>query len=145
MLRLPLVAASILTLAAAMASPPPAAAADLVTAYRSYGGACAYPGVLSRIESKFRYQVTHVPHLRDVDILEFHSIRERRYLPKTERWPIERLYCSATATLSDGSHRSVWYLIEYGMGFASIGDKVEFCVSGFDRWHVYDGSCRVLR
>ena len=28
--------------------------------------------------------------------------------------------------------------------FASIGDNVEFCVSGFDRWMVYNGRCRVL-
>ena len=35
--------------------------------------------------------------------------------------------------------------IEEGMGFASIGDNVEFCVSGFDRWMVYNGRCRVLR
>ena len=31
------------------------------------------------------------------------------------------------------------------MGFASIGDGVEFCVSGFDRWNVYNSGCRVLR
>ena len=31
------------------------------------------------------------------------------------------------------------------MGFASIGDNVEFCVAGFDRWMVYNGRCRVLR
>ena len=47
--------------------------------------------------------------------------------------------------LSDGRKRSLWYLIEYGMGLASIGDNVEFCVSGFDRWLVYNGGCRVLR
>jgi hypothetical protein len=31
------------------------------------------------------------------------------------------------------------------MGFAGMGDNVEFCVSGFDRWYVYNGRCRVLR
>ena len=31
------------------------------------------------------------------------------------------------------------------MGFVGIGDNVEFCVSGFDRWMVYNGRCRVLR
>jgi capsid protein len=46
---------------------------------------------------------------------------------------------------SDGADRDIWYLIEEGMGFASIGDNVEFCVSGFDRWYVYNGRCRVLR
>ena len=57
---------------------------------------------------------------------------------------------------SDSSSRNVWYLIEEGMGFATLaagfvlanethGSNVEFCVSGFDRWFVYNGSCRVLR
>ncbi len=32
------------------------------------------------------------------------------------------------------------------MGFAGIfGDSVEFCLSGLDRWNVYDSYCRVLR
>ena len=41
--------------------------------------------------------------------------------------------------------REVWYLIEGHMGFVGIGENVEFCVSGFDRWYVYNGRCRVLR
>jgi hypothetical protein len=36
-------------------------------------------------------------------------------------------------------------LIEGRMGFAGIGENVEFCVSGFDRWLVYNGRCRVLQ
>ena len=50
-----------------------------------------------------------------------------------------------TVILSDGDARDIWYLIEEGQGYASIGDNVEFCVSGFDRWYVYNGRCRVLR
>ena len=50
------------------------------------------------------------------------------------------------AAMSDGHTRTVWYLVEYDMGFAGIfGDSVEFCVSGLDRWDVYDSYCRVLR
>jgi hypothetical protein len=36
-------------------------------------------------------------------------------------------------------------VVERGMGLASVGDNVEFCVSGFDRWNVYDNGCRILR
>jgi len=66
-------------------------------------------------------------------------------LPAQEDRPNYFTLCGATVTLSDGRDRSVWYLIEEGQGFASIGNNVEFCVAGFDRWLVYNGRCRVLR
>ncbi len=31
------------------------------------------------------------------------------------------------------------------MGYAGVGNNVEFCVTGFDRWYVYSGRCRILR
>jgi capsid protein len=114
--------------------------------HRSEALACDNQGILNRIVSKFRHQVKHVPNLPDVDIVEFRRVHEHRNYVATEEWPIPRRYCGATAQLSDGRAREVWYLIEGGMGFATLhGDNVEFCVSGFDRWHVYNGRCRVLR
>ncbi len=107
--------------------------------------ACGDEHVLRRIVRRFRYQVRHVPHLPDVEIESFSRVHQHRYLAKRKGRPIARRYCHATVSLSDGRHRKVWYLIEGKMGFASIGDGVEFCVSGFDRWMVYNGSCRVLR
>lgn len=121
-----------------------AKAADFVRDYAD-PGICAEGRFLNAIERRFRHQVTNVPNLPDVDILEFYQIYEKKYLPETNRWPIARRYCGATVRLSDGRDRPIWYLIEEGMGFASIGDNVEFCVSGFDRWYVYNGGCRVLR
>jgi hypothetical protein len=106
---------------------------------------CDDGAILARIVSKFRHQVTYVPNLPDVDIVHFGRIHERRYIPYGEWRPIARRYCAATAHLSDGRKRKVWYLIEDRMGFAGVGDGVDFCVSGFDRWHVYNGHCRVLR
>ena len=106
---------------------------------------CEDPGILRKITSRFRHQVKNVPHLPDVAILEYRTIHEHRYLPYNDQFRIARRYCGATVALSDGDHRSIWYLIEDGMGFAGIGDNVEFCVSGFDRWLVYNGGCRVLR
>ncbi|WP_309084831.1 hypothetical protein [Chelativorans sp.] len=121
-------------------------AADLFV----YGGGgddpiCAHQSVRGMIQSRFRHQVTHVPQLPDVDIVDFYNARLTRYEPATQNSPIERRYCYATARLSDGQDRPIWYLIEYGQGFASIGDNVEFCVLGFDRWNVYNAACRVLR
>jgi len=106
---------------------------------------CGNTEILARIQSKFRHQVTHVPHLPDVDIVEFRKIHQHRYIPFGEQRPIARRYCGATAELSDGKRRTIWYLIEDRMGFAGVGDGVEFCVSGFDRWFVYNGRCRVVR
>ncbi len=108
-------------------------------------GICGNASVLNRITSRFSYQVRHVPNLPQVAITDFQRIHEHRYLPADENHPIGRRYCGATVVLSDGAGRDIWYLIEEGMGFASIGDNVEFCVSGFDRWYVYNGRCRVLR
>ena len=136
-------------LAAAMAAAlwaSAAGAADLLSGGSySYGGECAQPRHLSRITNRFAYQVRHVPDLPLVSITEFRDIHERRYLPEDEDHQISRRYCAGTVLLSDGHSRDIWYLIEGRMGFVGIGDNVEFCVSGFDRWYVYNGRCRVLR
>lgn len=109
---------------------------------------CARAEILSSISSRFDHQVRHVPHLPQVGIEGFHRIHQHRYVPAGKRnaTDISRRYCMATAALSDGRHRSVWYMIEYGMGFAgAFGDGVQFCVAGFDRWKVYNAGCRVVR
>ncbi len=139
------VLAALLGLAAAAGATPSVQAADLGVYVEGYSGVCSENWVLGKITSRFRHQVTHVPNLPNVAITDFHNIRERRYLPAREDRPIGRTYCGATAILSDGDARDIWYLIEEGQGFASIGDNVEFCVSGFDRWLVYNGRCRILR
>jgi hypothetical protein len=145
--------------AAAMAYAAPASAADQIYEGEYVDGAaiCAAPSVLTRIKKNFRYQVTHVPHLPDVEITDFRRIHQHRYIPSDglDR-PIARRYCGATVELSDGDRRDIWYLIEERMGFATLldgighadavrGSNVEFCVAGFDRWNVYNGACRVLR
>ncbi len=122
-------------------SAAPALAFDFIGSNR----VCDDQAVLHSISKRFGYQVRHVPHLPDVDIVDFNRIHQHRFIPATERIRTSQRFCMATATLSDGRRRSVWYVIESGMGFASIGDGVQFCVSGFDRWFVYDGSCRILR
>lgn len=137
-----------LAAATAPLSAPVVRAADLPAHVDDWngGGPCAEPWVLSRITDRFSYQVHHVPHLPDVAITDFRRIHQNRYLPAMgEERPIGRRYCGATVSLSDGRERSIWYMIEQGQGFASIGDNVEFCVAGFDRWLVYNGHCRVLR
>jgi len=123
-----------------------ASAADMVMVNYSDPGICAQPAVLNRITNRFSYQVRHVPNLPQVSIVDYYGIGESRHLPRIKDVrPIDRRYCFAKAQLSDGRTRDVWYLIEKPLGFAGIGSNVEFCVSGFDRWHVYGGRCRTVR
>jgi capsid protein len=124
----------------------PVQAADMQAgAYVYDPGVCGDQRLLGTITHRFRHQVRNVPNLPQVDILEFREIHEVRYLPAMEDRPIGRRYCAGRTVLSSGDTRSIWYMVEEGQGFASIGDNVEFCVAGFDRWHVYNGHCRVLR
>lgn len=123
----------------------PSQAADVVGIYGTEDPICAHQNVRAVIAHRFRHQVTHVPNLPDVGIVDLYGARPTRYEPATLDSPIERRYCAATARLSDGQDRAIWYLVEYGQGFAGIGDNVEFCVLGFDRWNVYNAACRVLR
>ncbi len=139
------VLAALIGLASAIGATPSVRAADLGGVYTDDSGVCAERWVLGKITHRFAHQVRHVPNLPLVAITDFQNIRETRYLPEQEDRPIGRTYCSADVILSDGNARDIWYLIEEGQGFASIGDNVEFCVSGFDRWYVYNGRCRVLR
>lgn len=150
MSRIAKLLATIAVSAAATTPLSTAQAADMLGTYpeASYGAddpICGHSSVRSTIANRFRHQVTHVPHLPNVDIVSFHDARVTRYEPSTPDSPIERRYCSASVSLSDGYTRQVWYVIEYGQGFASIGDNVEFCVSGFDRWNVYNSKCSTLR
>lgn len=137
--------------AALMAAPVSLAqAADLIApgAYTAVPDSdCAAPRRLASIERDFSLQAREVHHNPDLKIVAISDIRENRYLPiQQDILSVERLYCQGSAALSDGRTRTIWYLIEYGEGFAgAFGDNVEFCVSGFDRWNVYDGHCRVLR
>jgi len=110
-----------------------------------FQGPCAEQRYLARITRGFGHQVRNVPNLPDVAITDFRDIHENRYIPDDPDNPMARRYCGATVVLSDGNSRDLWYLIESRMGFAGMGDNVEFCVSGFDRWYVYNGRCRILR
>lgn len=123
----------------------PAMAADPMAGFYVDPGICAEDRYLNRISRGFDHQVRNVPNLPLVDIVHFDRIRENRFLPQLPDRPIERRYCQAVVTLSDGNLRDVWYMIENRAAFAGTGQSVEFCVSGFDRWNVYGGRCRVLR
>lgn len=120
-------------------------AADLGAQFGGNDELCGKPSYLNRISARFDYQVRHVPNLPQVSILDFRNVRETRYMPEGPDWPVARRYCTADVVLSDGNTRDLWFLVEGRMGFVGLGENVEFCVAGFDRWFVYNGRCRVLR
>lgn len=111
-------------------------------------GACHDEGALNAIIKRFDIQARHVHHDESLAITDIVNVRENRFDPATDDLgdSIDRRYCIGNAIFADGQNRTVWYLIEYEEGFAGhFRDNVEFCISGLDRWNVYDNSCRVLR
>ncbi|MCP1197956.1 hypothetical protein NIM86_00860 [Notoacmeibacter sp. MSK16QG-6] len=120
-------------------------AADMLGVYEENQD-CAEERVLKKVSKQIDYQGRHVPGVPQVDILDYYAIHQNDFIPEAHKRPIARRYCQASAALSNGETRTVWYLIEYEQGFAGVvGDNVEACMQGFDEWNVYDEACRVVR
>jgi hypothetical protein len=100
--------------------------------------------MLASIEKRFSHADRHLLK-RGLAITAIAKVHQHRFQEKTERSPIARRYCGATAHMNDGRKRTLFYLIEDGMGFAGYGDHVEFCVNGLDPLRAYGGHCRVIR
>ena len=54
-------------------------------------------------------------------------------------------FCTATAMISDGMPRPVYFSIIEDGGFASFGIGVEFCVVGLDRNWAFNPACKAAR
>jgi hypothetical protein len=123
----------------------PAQAADYFAIEPAYGtSVCNEHRVLTRIVDRFAYKdATFLK--RGLAIQDFSAIRLTRYEPKDEKRLIERHYCQAHANMNDNQSRTIWFLIETDMGFASIGDGVEFCVAGLDPLRAYGANCQSLQ
>ncbi|MDR0252119.1 MAG: phage portal protein [Brucellaceae bacterium] len=106
---------------------------------------CQEQSVINSAVAQFDRLVRGVPAMPAVRINAVSHVSTTRFDPKTYPSGIERHYCRATAVLSNGENRNIWYMVEQRQGFASMGRNVESCVDGFDKWFVYDGRCRVLR
>lgn len=55
-----------------------------------------------------------------------------------------RRFCRATASLSDGRQRAVYYMISYD-GWPPMSSGLEFCVTGYDYFRAYAPGCGQLR
>jgi hypothetical protein len=54
---------------------------------------------------------------------------------------VPRRYCVARARFNDGRAREVKYNLIEGGGFVGIGEGIQWCVVGLDRYHVYSPAC----
>lgn len=137
-------AVAALALALVIAVPATAAPVDALLAGRPSADpvlavpACDAVEVLSTIQGRFASAELTPAGLA---IAGIDKTRQSRFVVNQPS-PVARRYCQARTLLTDGKHRTVYYLIERNAGFAGYGWNVEFCVAGHDRWHVYDGRCR---
>ncbi len=126
----------------------PASAADFVRPAPAHAQAassvCSDSSVLGVIDHNFDYRDAHYLHA-GLDITDFHGAHEIYYRPSDATHLVGRTYCEATVVMNDNRRRPVWYLIESTMGFAGIGDNVEYCVAGLDPWHVHGSYCASVR
>lgn len=114
-------------------------------AYAASGGPCNEPYVLLTIQRDFAKYAADYPGI-DATIRRMGHGKLMRSEPKGEALSsVERHYCHARASLSDGERRDVWFLVERNMSFAGLGTHVEFCVAGLDPWRIYGADCRSLR
>jgi hypothetical protein len=105
--------------------------------------ACADARMLARITKRFAwaerntwqrgYQIAAIEHPR------------LRYTVFSGPSMIRHRHCRASALMTNGVRRTVFYTVSAGMGFASIGHGVDFCLAGLDPWRVHGAACRSLR
>lgn len=105
---------------------------------------CDAPQVLNYIQQRFVWTDTHLLK-RGLAINSITKAHRNRVSHGDQYWSIPRLYCHGTAHMNDGRKRTIWWLIEGGMGFASLRDNLEFCISGLDPLKVHGAWCRSVR
>jgi hypothetical protein len=125
-----------------------AAAADLPAPVLVHGPIaidlpCSSANVLGRIMDRFAWAERSTWH-RGFVMQALDNARPSGH-PFYEPGIIKRDYCMADSLMTNGDQRTVYFTIEYGVGFASIGNYVDFCVLGLDPWYVHDESCRTVR
>ena len=76
----------------------------------------------------------------DLKLVGFEQIQEVSWQP----WApgtIPRRFCSASALISDGVRRPMYYSITEDAGMIGVSYGVEFCVVGLDREWSYQPAC----
>jgi hypothetical protein len=107
------------------------------------GNPCADPGVRGSIMERFAWAEQNTWQ-RGFVMASLENGRSSNH-PFFEPGLIHREYCMADSVMTSGVPHTVFYAIEFGQGFASMGNYVNFCVLGLDPWHIYDADCRTVR
>lgn len=129
----------------ALAGPTIAADAPptLLAAAPTGDNACAAAGVLSRIKHRFGVS-ERTQWKRGFVIAAIGNPRPSGH-PFAEPGLVKRDFCTADSVMTNGMSYPVFYTVEHRLGFAGLGNYVDFCVLGLDPWHVHDGDCRTVR
>lgn len=104
---------------------------------------CEDRGVLQNIMERFFWAERHTWH-RGFHIAQIDHPR-LRYNMFNGPSLIPHRHCVARAVMTNGHVHTVYYSVEDEMGFASIGDKVFYCIPELDRWRVYGAYCSTVR
>ena len=108
--------------------------------------ACDNPAVLRAISKRFAINDRNVIQ-RGLAIEDYYDVHQEQFVAagEIEGTLIDRRFCRGKVAMNDGRSRTIWYMIELGQGFASMGANVEYCISGLDPWHIYGAYCRSVR
>ena len=105
---------------------------------------CANKRVLRQIVDRFAWAENETWR-RGFVIARIEEPRPRYYIGPRDLGTIPHRHCVARAVMTDGRSYTLYYTTEEEMGFASIGDGVNFCLAGLDPWRVHDAYCRTVR
>ena len=106
--------------------------------------ACNNKRVLRQIVDRFAWAENETWH-RGFVIARIEEPRLRYTIGPRDLGTIPHRHCVARAVMTNGRAYTLYYTTEEEMGFASIGDGVNFCIDGLDPWRVHDGFCRTVR
>ena len=104
---------------------------------------CHDRGILQNIMERFWWAERHTWH-RGFYIaqIEYPQLSENVFNGPSL---IPHRHCVAHAVMTNGVVYNVFYSIEDEMGFASVGDKVFFCIPDLDPWRVHGADCSTVR
>ena len=98
---------------------------------------------LSKIAARFSEKESRFWN-SSLQILDFERVREIAFSPWA-RGTIPRRFCQATALVSDGRKRAVYYSIGEDTGMIGASWGVEWCVAGLDRNWAFNPYCKMAR
>lgn len=110
---------------------------------RNYPSRCNDQSILNRITGNFAWAERTQWH-RGFVIDKILS-PQLRYQVNNGPTTIRHDRCQAQALMTNGRTRRVYYTVERRQGFASIGDKVSYCIIGLDPWRIYGAACSTVR